>query len=79
MSVFKLNNRYGYIDITGKIVIKPRFVEAFHFCKGKAIVKENEEGREWWFINSKGNRLERAVIYEKWVADLESAANETID
>src|SRR2546422_10908637 len=43
--------RYGYIDKSGRIVIKPRFDEASYFSEGLAPVRV---GKLWGFIDESG-------------------------
>lgn len=47
-------NKVGYVDLTGKVVIKPRFVEAEPFKNGYARVKV-----ENWFGKENGEQLIR--------------------
>lgn len=49
--LIKQNNKYGYIDKTGKIVISPRFTDAGPFKEGLALVKESTL---YGYINSTG-------------------------
>jgi hypothetical protein len=44
--------RYGYIDQTGKIKIKPVYSDAWDFSEGLAAVKVNEK---WGYIDEHGN------------------------
>ena len=46
------NGKWGYIDSTGKIVIKPQFVSAEEFSEGLAAI-ENEHGKHG-FIDESG-------------------------
>lgn len=48
----KNNGKWGYIDSTGKEIIKPKYDEAKSFSYGLAGVKT---GNKWAFINIKGN------------------------
>ena len=47
----KQNNKYGYIDKTGKIVIQPQFDEANAFYEGLASVEKN---KKWGYIDKTG-------------------------
>lgn len=38
------NGKWGYIDSTGKIIVKPQFVSAEEFSEGLAAI-ENEDGK----------------------------------
>ena len=76
-AVIKLNGMYGYIDVSGKVVVKPRFADAYRFYKGRAIVKEEKKGRDYWFIDPNGNKIEKVLHFENIESYLES--NESID
>jgi hypothetical protein len=53
----KLDNKYGFIDINGELVIPPRFEDAYHFDKdGLALVKEMETKKNG-IINTLGNYI----------------------
>ena len=44
-----MDGRWGYIDTDGKLIIKPRFIEATHVSEsGTAAVKIEEDGEEEW-------------------------------
>jgi hypothetical protein len=45
------NGKYGYIDKTGKIVIKPQFDKAYDFSEGLASISLNGK---WGFIDNTG-------------------------
>lgn len=45
------NGKWGYIDSTGKIVIKPQFVSAEEFSEGLAAI-ENEDGKHGYIDES---------------------------
>lgn len=58
-SVAYSKEKYGYIDRTGKEVIKPQYEIARYFSEGIAVVgkKIKEDGREiskYGFIDKKG-------------------------
>ena len=45
------NAKVGYIDITGKIIIRPQLDFGSRFSEGLAIVFSDPN---YWYINSKG-------------------------
>lgn len=47
------NNKYGYIDESGEMMIEPTFVNAKPFGNGLAPVKLNSYGK-WGYINTEG-------------------------
>ena len=53
VAAFRENNSWGFIDKTGKVVIKPRFeqIEYEGFSNGLCRVKQNHQ---WGYINKKG-------------------------
>lgn len=59
------DDKWGYIDYTGKIVIDTIYDDAYNFSEGLAHVKK---GTESWFINKKG---EKVISAEKILSDFE--------
>ena len=55
------NDKWGYIDTTGKIAIRPSFEWAGAFHEGRAAVKEKGK---YGFIDKKGNVVVRPVYDE---------------
>lgn len=51
MSRISKNNKYGFVNKEGRIVIPMKYSFAFNFSKGLASVKT---GNKWGFINQKG-------------------------
>ncbi len=51
---YKYNDKYGYADAEGNIVIKEQFDRAGKFSEGKAFVKKNGK---WEIIDTAGNVL----------------------
>ena len=49
-----LNNKYGFIDKTGKIIIPMKYVDAFKFSGGVARVEFNNK---WGFVNNTGQEV----------------------
>lgn len=64
LAVFKnLEGFYGYIDLSGKVVISPQYWLALSFRDGVAFVAEKKEGRiRAGAIDSKGKRLFQATF-----------------
>ncbi len=56
----RVNDKYGYIDINGKIKIKPKFQDAFAFSEGLACVKSNGL---FGYIDNKGKVIIPAKYY----------------
>jgi len=56
LAVRNSQNLWGYMDKSGKVVIKERYTNAFPFFFGFASVCENNE-KGWHIINTKGNCL----------------------
>ncbi|MGG1659211.1 WG repeat-containing protein [Brevibacillus sp. NRS-1366] len=46
------NNKYGYIDVSGKFVIEPKYDEALAFSDGLAAVQID---KKWGYINLSGD------------------------
>ena len=57
-----VNDKRGYIDGTGKIVIEPRFAGAGHFSEGLASVAVTDDGYAEGYIDETG----KIVIEPKW-------------
>ena len=60
----KVNDKYGYKNQHNKIVIKPKYKQAFDFCNGKALVQycNNENECHVDLINKKGKRINKQKI-----------------
>lgn len=52
MAAFQVNDKWGFINKEGKVVIKPIYNEVSPFVGGLASVSN---GRRWSYINSKGD------------------------
>ncbi len=60
-------NKCGFIDLTGKIFIKPKFVSAGEFSEGLARVQvEIEESKKWGFIDKTGKIVIEAQFDLVW-------------
>jgi len=51
LALIEKDGKYGYIDPTGKIIIKPQFELAYNFLEGFALVKK---GGKWGCIDKTG-------------------------
>lgn len=60
------NQRYGYIDTKGQVVIKPQYISGTPFKDGKALVKLDE--KSFAVIDQKGNVLN--TLYENIVGEI---------
>jgi len=54
----RLDDKYGYIDNTGTLVVVPQFDDAFAFCQGLARVRVGGKGPfgegKWGYIDKTG-------------------------
>ena len=51
------NNKFGYMDATGRVVIEPKYEKARNFSSGYALVYDYQNTeRKWWVINTLGER-----------------------
>lgn len=53
IGIFKQNDKYGYMDISGKVLIKAMFDEAESFDKHDMALVKNRNG--WGYINKTGD------------------------
>ncbi|WP_435932419.1 WG repeat-containing protein [Moraxella bovoculi] len=51
LAIAKKNNKYGYVDKTGKVVVPIQYDETWFFSEGLAGVKQNGK---WGFIDKTG-------------------------
>jgi hypothetical protein len=63
----EVNNKYGYIDTSGEMVIKPQFDLGFFFHEnGTAFVMNYEKkNKRYFMINASGNQIGKE-IYEEY-------------
>lgn len=54
--VAKKNDKYGYIDSLGKIEIPFKYTYAMPFDNGSAIVSEDENYENYYYINTEGEK-----------------------
>lgn len=59
----KINDKWGYIDYTGKLVIDTIYDYVYSFSEGLAHV---EKGKESWFINKNGKKV---IFVEEVITD----------
>jgi|GEM_PF-788434 len=76
---------WGYMDTSGKLVIKHQFYEALPFSNGKAAVKisDNPDGNNWGYIDRSGNivipaRFRRGGPFHSRLALVEYSEQRTI-
>lgn len=55
LAAVQQNDKWGFIDRTGKIVIAPQYDDAFGFSEGLANVQQNGE---FFSINKQGERMD---------------------
>jgi hypothetical protein len=58
--------RVGYIDVTGNIIVEPKFTYAGRFSEGLAYVSEGEDSG-YYYIDSQGNN-----VFDKYFKNAES-------
>ena len=52
------NNKFGYMDATGRVVIEPKYEKARNFSSGYALVYDYQNTeRKWWVINTLGEKI----------------------
>lgn len=61
MALIVSNNKYGFLDTTGKIIIEPKFEQAWKFNCGLAKIKI---GEKYGFINKQGKVIIQATYDE---------------
>ena len=54
LSAFKQNNKWGYMDVDGKVTIEPKYDDCKDFSNGFAAVKKNDK---WGYINAEGKMM----------------------
>jgi len=57
-------NKYGYINGAGKVVIPFKFTYASPFTDNVAVVLENENYEDFYYINNKGEKVEVVATAE---------------
>jgi len=63
LAVIKVDNKWGYIDKTGKYIIEPRFVTAWNFSEGLAIA---ELGGKLGYIDRTGEFVIKPQFAAAW-------------
>lgn len=58
------SDKWGYINISGEMVIQPKYEMAFPFYEGKAFVREADKDN-YLIINEKGEIIEDDVSSER--------------
>jgi hypothetical protein len=56
----RVDNKYGFIDKTGKVIVQPVFAEAGEFSEGLAVVKS---GDRFGFIDATGKFVIKPTFY----------------
>lgn len=54
LAVVELDDRWGFIDTTGTVVIPLQYDEVWHFSEGLAKVKKNNK---WGFVDKRGKMV----------------------
>lgn len=60
---FKTNNKYGYIDETGRVIVEPFYDTAREFSEGFAETEINEK---WGFIDKTGKIIVKPQFDKVW-------------
>lgn len=60
---FVENQKFGFKDKDGNIIIKPQFFEATDFCEGLACVKRSKSSL-WGYIDTKGRNVIPARFHQ---------------
>lgn len=55
MAVAKKNEKFGFIDKKGKFIIPNKYIEAYPFVNGIALVRL--DNKKFTFINIKGENI----------------------
>jgi hypothetical protein len=76
LAVVQQNKLYGYIDTTGKIVIKTQYEDCHFFKEGLASFQQN---KKWGFIDRTGKvviepQFDQAYFFENGVAEIRKFA-----
>lgn len=58
------NGKAGYIDHTGKVIIPPKFDEAWQFSEGLAPARI---GQDWGYIDTTGRFIIKPQFFEAWL------------
>jgi hypothetical protein len=56
---FRSGKRIGFLDVNGREIIRPRYLEAGRFRSGLAPVKPDNGSGLWAYINEQGKYLDR--------------------
>lgn len=64
---FEQDDKYGYFDLQGKVVINPQFSFASAFREDLALVATTGENPKWGFIDKKGKVVIKAIYKEATV------------
>ncbi len=62
---FTLENKWGFIDIEGKVIIEPKYVYGFDtpFCNNGMILLNNPEKDAWGYFDNKGKLIVDFTFY----------------
>jgi hypothetical protein len=57
LGLISARGKWGYMDRTGKVVIKPRYQLAKHFSEGLAVVSDKDSGDGCYYIDKTGKPI----------------------
>ncbi|HEY9062997.1 MAG TPA: WG repeat-containing protein, partial [Pseudobacteroides sp.] len=63
LAVIQVKDKQGYIDTSGKVIVKPVFEPASEFKNGLARVNY---GGEWGYINKEGEFVYKPKGFDLW-------------
>ncbi len=64
LAVAKKGSKFGYIDSTGKEMIKPIFIKAGPFSDGLAAVRRDSHDDKYEYIDMRGKRVLKPAYYK---------------
>jgi hypothetical protein len=66
----KKNNKWGFIDSTGNVIVQPKYTQVENFNDGLARVRMGSSGGKvggWGLVDTKGNEIVKPMF--EWIYD----------